>query len=362
MRRVTGRTPDGREIIYYVGTGAIAPGGAPAPSVRSGAAAPGQRERRWDAESGEWVLYATDRQARPVSAATSGSACPFCPGAASDGAWHEVDRDDFRLAVFPNRFPPLGASDGAPAAAGARRPSPGAAEVVLYTPRHSAALGDLDDGHVADLVRVWADRTRTLLGRPGVRYVLVFENRGPEVGATLAHPHGQVYAMAFVPPRLRALALRERAARRRDGACPFCRLLAAEGADGERLVDAEGGLVAYVPFAARMPYQLTLAPERCVDRLDALSAAEVTALGRLLARTVRRYDGLFGVPMPYMMAVVQGGRPGALAPGHLRLAFHPVRRSAAALKRLATSEALGGAYLVDLLPEAMAARLRAVRP
>ena len=236
---------------------------------------------------------------------------------------------------------------------------------MLYTPDHHTSLGSLSDAHLADLVRVWADRTAALLAEPDIRSVFVFENRGEATGATLSHPHGQIYALPFPPPRLRRIGRIEARLRARGpGGCPMCTTLQTERAEGVRIVDeVEGSWLGYVPFAARMPYEVTLAPHRCVDRLDRLDPEEVTALGRLLGRTVRRYDALFGFPLPYMMAVLQAGSdrlsPGG-APGHLRLSFWPVQRSALRLKFLASSEALGGLFLVDVMPEDAAGRLRQV--
>ena len=45
------------------------------------------------------------------------------------------------------------------------------------------------------------DRTRALSARPETRQVYCFENRGEEIGVTLHHPHGQIYAFPFVAPR-----------------------------------------------------------------------------------------------------------------------------------------------------------------
>jgi UDPglucose--hexose-1-phosphate uridylyltransferase len=374
MRRVQGATADGRRLTYYLGSGPLTPADddahvAPHRTAWAAAAAPAHgtvRERRWDRESEEWVVYATARQGRPTEGTTG--TCPFCPGAATDRAWHEVERDDFTAAVFENRFAPLGDSEraaGAPSPPGGL-PAGGRAEVVLYTPDHHADLGTLSDAHLADLVRVWADRTATLLADPSIRYVFVFENRGQATGATLSHAHGQIYALPFAPPRVRRIGRIESRRRKREGRCPVCTTVAWERAEGARVVDAgEPGWLGYVPFAARMPFELTLAPHRCVDRLDRLSAAEVMALGRLLGRTVRRYDALFGFPLPYMMAILQAGSDrlsATSAPGHLRLAFWPVQRSARQLKVLASSESLGGLFLADVMPEEAARHLREVAP
>jgi len=56
-------------------------------------------------------------------------------------------------------------------------PGRGAAEVVLYSPDHDASLASLGREHVRRVIDLWAERTETLLARPEIKYVLVFENR-----------------------------------------------------------------------------------------------------------------------------------------------------------------------------------------
>ena len=113
MHRVHSFTPDGRPLTYYLGCGALGPDDAaerpPARHAPTAAPPPAVRERRWDRESEEWVVYAASRQGRPAQAAED--ACPFCPGETTDLAWREAARHDFRAAVFENRFAPLGPLD-----------------------------------------------------------------------------------------------------------------------------------------------------------------------------------------------------------------------------------------------------------
>jgi UDPglucose--hexose-1-phosphate uridylyltransferase len=115
------------------------------------------------------------RQGRPNLPSVG---CPFCPGGLEAPEPYDVR-------WFPNRWPAMPG---------------GRCEMVLYTPDHDAefwTLGRSGDRKVVDL---WAERTAALGSRDDVDYVLVFENRGPEVGATIPHPHGQIYAYPEVPP------------------------------------------------------------------------------------------------------------------------------------------------------------------
>ena len=277
-----------------------------------------------DVLTDEWVSLADARQERPLT--TPGeSACPFCPGPGS-----EVGLTPFHVAVFPNRYPVFD--------------HPGAAEVVVYSPRHQDDYGHLSPAHGRLVWQVWRDRSAALAERTDVESVLVFENRGRRMGATIDHPHGQIYGYPYVPPRL--------AHERQVGhgsACRLCRVdawtLPAAEAPHWRLV---------VPRAMRMPYQLALVPRRHVGTLAALSQEEVAEGAQLLQRAYRAYDRLMGYRAALAMGVHQPGRA-----GHLRLECLPIERGQLRQKYLASSELIMGAFVTDIPAERAAERLQA---
>jgi UDPglucose--hexose-1-phosphate uridylyltransferase len=315
------------------------------------------RERRWDSLEGRWVLLTQGRQARPLVGTGEEGACPFCPGAPP---FSELPHGDYRVAVFENRYPPLG---GEPTswprveAGQGQGDARGRAEVVVYTPLHHGSLGSLEDDHLADVVRVWADRTHALFSRHEVRYVFIFENRGSAVGATVSHPHGQIYALPIVPPRLARLGRQERAWREEHGECLVCQRLRAEEG-GERWIEGDERTAVYASFAPRFPYQVEIVPRRCIALLDELTDQEMASLGRLLGRTVRRLDAWWGEPTPYMLAVLQGSPWPLPAPLHLRVEVAPLWRAPGRAKVLAASESLGETFLADVPPEEAARALR----
>ncbi len=325
-------------------------------------------ELRFDPFGREWITISARRLGRPVTDAQA--FCPFCPApagagpAAIDGS--EAPRGDYEVAVFENRFPSFGGpaapEGGGPAVPGQRTaPGLGRAEIVLYSPRHDVHLATIPEPGVRLLVDVWAERTAALAADPAVDYVFVFENRGRDVGQTIDHPHGQIYGYPFVPPRVARELAHVREHRREEGECLQCAVLQGEERAGARIVDREAGWVALVPFAPHFPFEVHLLPRRHVGSLPDLAAQERAAFARLLRRTVARYDGLHGHPLPYMMCVF--GAPHAIPEGdiwHLRVAFQPVERAAGRLKYLAGSESGAGAYLQDATPESMAAALRGV--
>jgi UDPglucose--hexose-1-phosphate uridylyltransferase len=319
-------------------------------------------ELRWNPQLGEWVVTATHRQDRTFLPPRD--FCPLCPPRPG-GRQTEIDRPDFEIVVFENRFPSLHREAPEPAVPGSVltpvRPAAGACEVVVYTPQHDASLASASLERIEHLVAVWAHRTLELGARPEVDYVFVFENKGEAIGVTLHHPHGQIYAYPFVPPLLAREAEQGRRHRSEAGSCLWCDLLQNDRTDGRRLVIDAEHWQASVPFFARWPYEVHITPRRHLGWLHELRRDEVADLAATLRRLLRAYDGLFGFSLPYVMAVHQRPTDGGEHDSyHLHLEFYPPNRTASQLKYLAGSEAGAGAFINDTLPEETAPALRAL--
>lgn len=317
-------------------------------------------ERRFDPTSGTWVTFADHRQDRTFLPAAVD--CPLCPTAAG-GAATEIPRPSFEVAVFDNRFPSLSPTvqdlddgDGLYRRTAAR----GRCEVVVYSDRHEATLATLGRDRVRLLVDVWADRYDVLSSEPGVRYVMPFENKGAVVGVTLDHPHGQVYAYPDVPPRIATKLAAAREHHTRTGRCVQCDVVSAEAADRSRVVLRTDDVIAFVPYASRLPYEVQIVPVPHLRRLSDAGCALRDQLADVLHLLLTGYDRLFDRSLPYVLAVQQ--RP--VGPGdcdeisHLHIEITPPHRTAGKLKYLAGSELAAGAFITDVLPEAAAATLR----
>jgi len=287
-------------------------------------------ELRYDTLTGEWVGIAGERQGRPNRPSAD---CPFCVGGIEAPEPYDVK-------AFPNRWPMF--APGEPIVldpAVGRAPARGASEVVLYSPVHDASLGSLGAAGVRRVVELWAERTAALLARPEIEYVLVFENRGADAGATIPHPHGQIYAFPFVPP------VPAREAEVAAAGCPLC----GEHA-GERLVYDGGGWHAFVPYASAYPYGVLLAPREHVGGLPELDNTGRDGLAAALTDVLGRYDRLFGRPFPYMLWV----HPGV----HLHVHLATPRRGAETLRYVAAGEVGSGTLMNPVVPEDAAEALR----
>ncbi len=307
-------------------------------------------ELRFDPLRGEWVAYATERNDRTFLPTEF---CPLCPSGRAGAS--EVPLDSFEIVVFENRFPAFGPDrqDGRPV-----RPATTGCEVVVYTSQHELTLAQLPEERVRLLVDVWADRYRELGSRAEVAYVYIFENKGEEVGVTLHHPHGQIYALPFVPPFAKAEldGSREHLAAR--GRCLHCTEVGLE-MSGPRLVLSEGSMAAFVPRAARWPYELHLYPRRHVASIADLDDGERWDLAKALLCVTGAYDRHFGFSTPYVMAVHQAPTDGREWPeAHLHFEFYPPHRRGDRLKYLAGVEIGAGTFVNDTRPEDTAAQLR----
>ncbi|MBA2769626.1 MAG: galactose-1-phosphate uridylyltransferase [Sporichthyaceae bacterium] len=365
MRRTSARLADGREIVYF-----DLDDFRPDRHVRDprdlGPVSTAS-EIRYDAVLDEWVTMASHRQSR--THLPPADECPLCPS--KPGRQTEVPAPDYDVAVFENRFPSFATSldqpvDSQPVSVAdeifARGPGLGRCEVVCYTSDHNAALSQLSPEHVALVVEAWVDRTRELSAVPHVEQVFCFENRGEEIGVTLAHPHGQIYAYPFVTPRTRRMLDSARRHRERTWRNLFADVLAAELADGSRVVTASEHWVAFVPSAARWPIEVHLYPRRQVPDLPALTDGERRDFARIYLQVLRAMDALYDQPLPYISAWHQAPVRIDRDLAYLHLQVFSVRRAANKLKYLAGSESGMGVFINDVTPEQAAGALRAVAP
>jgi UDPglucose--hexose-1-phosphate uridylyltransferase len=279
-------------------------------------------DTRIDPYLGTVVHVVGTRQARPNLPSTG---CPFCPGGLESPEPYDVR-------WFKNRWPAM---------------HPDRCEVVLYTSEHDATFPSLGETGARKVVDLWTERFLDLGARDDVDYVLIFENRGPEVGATIAHPHGQIYAYDHVPER--------------PG-----RLLAAgwepELDADERFVAEHGGdrgWLAWVPVASTFPVALTLAPKVCTPDIAALDDQGRADLALMLVDVLARLDRLYDVPLPYMMWLNQRPTDGGDWPhAWFNIEIVSPWRRAGTARFIAAAEVACNEYFNPVIPEVVAERLR----
>ena len=348
---------DGRDLFYFDDAGSALPT-TRKPDQREPAERPEVAQMRLDSLTSEWVSVAAHRHARAFL--PPANQCPLCP--TTDENLSELP-DRFDVAVFENKSPSFGPEllpavdldfalvDGLEL--GATRKSVGRCEVVVFSPEHLGSLGALPVERVKTVIDALADRTEHLQSLAGVMQVFPFENRGQEIGVTLHHPHGQIYAYPFVTPRTQKLL----SSIERFGADLFAETLEFERASERVLIESDS-FTAYVPFAGRWPIEIHLLPHRHVQHLGQLTEDEKTELASVYRRLLRSLDEIYDSPTPYIAAWHQAPLLPAGKNVRLQLQITSPRRAADKLKYLAGSESAMGAFIADFAPEKTAAQIR----
>jgi len=279
---------------------------------------------RVDPVLGTVVHVVGSRQARPNQPTNPNAVdCPFCPGGLEAP-------DDYDVRWFINRWPAM---------------PDDRCEVVLYSPRHDASMATLGVEAIRRVIDMWATRTATLGARPDVAYVLVFENRGASVGATIAHPHGQIYAYDHVPHRPARLFV--------GGWVPD---------DNEsRSVIVNSSWICSVPFASEYPVALSIAPRERIGDLPSVPESSRDDLATMLSDVFARLDTLYGEPLPYMMWINQRPFDGSSPDAWLSIDIVSPWRNAGLPRYIAAAEVGAGEFFNPVAPEDVAERLRALR-
>ena len=315
---------------------------------------------------------AAHRQSRPWSGAEVGArdaappafdpGCYLCPGNARISG--RVNPKYTSTFVFDNDHPCVGADApktlAPPPGIYRSGPATGIARVVCYSPRHDIALAELDVSDVDTLLATWQAQMRELALHPDVRFVLIFENKGEVVGVSNPHPHCQIYATNFVFKYIETELHAGARHLTETGRVLFQDVLAAERQDGRRIISEHGSAIAFVPYFARYAYEVYVAPLRSVATIADLDDAERRDLATVLRDVVIRFDNLWRMPFPYVMALHQAPVKGPDGRGfHFHFEFHPPLRRPNLLKYLAGPEIGGGNFLSDTCAEEKAAELLA---
>jgi len=274
-------------------------------------------ELRWHPLLEQWVVVTAHRQGRPQMPENW---CPFCA------------LPPYDVYLYPNDFPAF----------------EGGCDVVLYSSEHTKLPSELPVEQWEKVIALWTRRTAELQADQRVKHIMIFENAGEAVGVTMPHPHGQIYAFPFVPPRIE----KELASVAKSEECLYCLIRAKERENDVLTILRSAYFDVFAPYFSRFPYESCIYAQRHIASLVEFTPAELADFAIVLSQMRKKYDALFGFPMPLMMVLHQNV--------HFYVEFLPLQRSATKLKYLAAVESAAWTFLEDVRPEDAAAQLRAV--
>ncbi|MHA2250562.1 MAG: galactose-1-phosphate uridylyltransferase [Candidatus Kariarchaeaceae archaeon] len=256
-------------------------------------------ELRYDPLKDHWVLIAAERQSRPFM---THKTCPFCRGST------EVP-DEFSTIFLPNKYPSLSLNFN-DTENEQIKPGRGICEVIVYTPDHSINLWDLEDSGLIDVISKWKQRYIEITSKhPEIEYIYIFENSGVEIGVSLDHPHGQLYAFPIIPPIIQT----EMKAFEDMSECIFCESIV------ENLICDTDTFRAVIPSYSKWPYEVHVISKRHISTLDSLNNQEISDLAFTLKEVLYAFSVLFEDPVPYILAVHQAPHN---YPTHEKFHFH----------------------------------------
>jgi UDPglucose--hexose-1-phosphate uridylyltransferase len=316
-------------------------------------------ELRYNPMLDTWTMVATNRQNRPH---LSADYCAFCPG---EGKSVPAKYDVF---AYTNDFPVLSQK---PDGVDKKRTNKifvaaeayGKCEVILYSSEHTKKIYELSDAHVLKIVELWTERYRELSKDPKIKYIFEFENRGEEVGVTMLHPHGQIYAYSWMPEKVRSELNNCKKYFKKHGSNLFKDMNAAEKKYKKRVVIENKSFVAYIPYFTDYPFGLFIVNKKLKQNFTEFTLAEKKDLAEMLKKVVRGFDKVYDRPFPYIMAIHQSP---VNSPAYkdcadyfaFHIEFYPPLRGKDKIKWYAGSEMGAGAAANPLDVDECAAILR----
>ncbi|GGE45435.1 galactose-1-phosphate uridylyltransferase [Pullulanibacillus camelliae] len=311
-------------------------------------------ELRYNPLLRDWTMVASARQKRPNMPT---SHCPFCPGSGKVPEHYDVH-------VYHNDFPVLSENPPEPDAVGGAlyktRPAKGKCEVILYSPDHYATIPDLSRAHMQKLVELWSHTFAQLERDPDHKYVMIFENRGEEVGVTMPHPHGQIYAYPFIPLKVKTELVSCQEYFQEHGRNMFADMIAEEQRFAQRIVLENDSFIAFIPFFTDYPYGTFVVSKANKTAITEFTEQEKRDLGEMLQQVVGGMDRIYDRLFPYMMVMHQRPSDGKHYEDFYRfhIEFYPPLRGKDRIKYNASSETGGWAAANPMKVEETAQVLR----
>ena len=334
----------------------------------------GKWEKRWHPLREEWVVYAAHRNSRPWTMGKNEGMksdapeyvedCYLCPG---NPRIHGDNNPDYKdVYLFNNDHPVVGMDapeipEDQQTGLYRKASAKGIAKVVCYDPRHNVTLSEMPTENVAKVFDVWQQEMKDLKANPDIKFVLIFENKGKEVGVSNPHPHCQIYATDFVFTYVEKYIQVADKYKAQNGGNIFADIIAEEQKAGIRVIAENDHAIAFIPFFARYAYDVMIFPKKRHATLITMSQEEVAGIAEVFQMVTRKFDMNYQTSFPYVMSMMQAPVDGGEYPEyHFHLHLQPPLRQPGLNKFLAGPEIGGGNFMADTMPEDKAAELNRV--
>jgi UDPglucose--hexose-1-phosphate uridylyltransferase len=256
-------------------------------------------ELRYNPLQDTWVMHAPNRQGRPHLPADW---CPFCPSSGLVPA-------DFTVLKYDNDYPVLSTTpeniERIISDTYLNAKAYGKCEVILYTKNHNQKFYELEQNHLVELIQLWQDRYSELCKDEKIQYIHIFENKGEEVGVTIHHAHGQIYAHSWVPPKIENELINSKLFFEENDKVLLDEITKEELNYGKRIITQNDSFIAYIPYFSDYPYGVFIATKKHHGSILDFTSDDKSNLASILKDITYAFDQIFDKPFPYMMSMHQ---------------------------------------------------------
>lgn len=278
-------------------------------------------ELRQDPVTESWVVIATERAKRPESFASKktkedkdNTICPFCCGNealtppevfALRPAETKPGTKGWKVRIVPNKYPAFTKKcslETSPKQMFICTAARGFHEVIISSPDHKKSLAELPTDQVELVVDAYVKRYQQIKKDKSVKYILIIVNHGKSAGASLAHPHSQLFAVPVMPSRIEEELVKTKNYLKTKGSCVFCCMTKAETSERSRLVGESNYFVSFMPYASRLPFETWIVPKEHRPSFETLAKEEQKDFAQILREVLARLHKSLNNP-PYNLFI-----------------------------------------------------------
>lgn len=305
-------------------------------------------EIRWSAMLGEWVIV-THKSANHPSQVND-HPCPICKSVEENEEKWDVTTQDDPGALLHSNDGPFELDEeiviGAPAY--------GFSKIIIQSPNHNEQIEDMDDVQLTKVLAEYLSVFKELDTKKGIKYVLQFEQRTKSKGYKTDHTHAKVYALPFVPLRVKREINQIAKYHASFDTCMICETIENEFKTRSRVIRESDNFVSIVPYAARVPYEVHLYPKNHVASILELKD-DLSEMGMMIQDVAKRFSNISD-EIEYVMVFHTRPSIDSHDYWHFHIEFYPSLRN---ISRLQDSIETGAGILTNnSSPEENAKELR----
>ena len=335
----------------------------------------GNWERRWHPLLSQWVVIAATTGNRPWNGKLVGKAdkpkvpnydetCHLCPS--NTRASGDINPNYAGPWAFENDYASF--SPDAPtfedqqndSLLKRRAPNNGRCRVLCWTENHDQTLASISSENMQAVSRLWQNEYNTLSQDSAIQQILIFENKGQEIGVSNPHPHGQIYATAFVGDSFNRLRQSQADWAKENETKLLLALISRDEYKDSLIITENKHFIAIVPYFARFAYECWIIAKKDIQHIGQLDNDALDNLASIYQKMAKTYNVLFQRESPNISLMYNAPCDDHEDNKHWQFHFvmQPPLREPDKMKYLAGFESGSNNIVNPVQPENAAERLR----